>query len=179
MRGKNNINSRLVLVTGGARSGKSSYAEGLMMEKGHKILYIATAVPTDREMEYRIARHRVGRPAFWQTLEAYTGIRKKLDEKGDIYHGIILDCITVMLTNLMLDFGIKPDCWDPELNETVERAILREIGDTIKGIRAWCDTGIIVSNEVGMGLAGRVNQMIATEADNVIMMISGIPMVIK
>jgi adenosylcobinamide kinase/adenosylcobinamide-phosphate guanylyltransferase len=192
MVGKDDIIRELVLVTGGARSGKSSFAEGLMMEKGHRILYIATSIPLDQEMEYRIARHRAERPAFWQTLEAYSGIRRKLGERGDRFHGIILDCITVMLTNLMLDFGIKPDIWDPELNEAVERAILREVNDTIKGIRTWGDTGVIVSNEVGMGLvpdspfarvfrdlAGRVNQMIAAEADRVIMMVSGIPMRIK
>ena len=99
----------LVYVTGGARSGKSTFAEGLMMEQGHRILYIATAVPFDNEMRDRIKKHRQERPSFWRTLEAYKGIGKSLEDRGERFHGILLDCVTVMITNLMMDMGFDEE----------------------------------------------------------------------
>jgi adenosylcobinamide kinase/adenosylcobinamide-phosphate guanylyltransferase len=186
------MRGELIYVTGGARSGKSTFAEGLAMEQGHKILYIATALPVDGEMEDRIRRHRERRPSFWQTLEAYRNIKQKLEKSGERYHGILLDCATVMITNLLMDAGTGFDEWDNKRVDAVERKILKEVMETLKGIRAWANTGIIVSNEVGMGLvpdnplgrifrdiAGRVNQSIAGEADRAYMVVSGIPLRIK
>ncbi len=186
------MSGRLVYVTGGARSGKSTFAENLVMEQGHKILYIATALPIDGEMNDRIRIHRLRRPSFWKTLEAYKGIKAKLEGEGIKYHGILLDCITIMITNLMLDGGLKGDKPDSKQVNKVEQNILKEVMETLKAIRTWADTGIVVSNEVGMGLvpdsslgrifrdiAGRVNQAVAGEADEAYLTVSGIPVRIK
>lgn len=186
------MGGELIYVTGGARSGKSTFAENLALEQGHKILYIATALPIDREMVQRIKRHRERRPSFWQTLEAYRGIKQELERKGERFQGILLDCITVMVCNLLMDAGLDFEKWDRERIEEVERDIIDEVNSTIKGIKAWCGTGIIVSNEVGMGLvpdnplgrvfrdiAGRVNQLIAGKADQAYLLVSGIPVRIK
>jgi len=182
----------LIYITGGARSGKSTFAENLMLDKGHRILYIATALPFDGEMRDRIKKHRQRRPSFWYTLEAYRDIGQSLDRKGERYHGILLDCVTVMITNLLMDMGCKEGCPAPEETARVEAAITSEIDSAIAGLRAWGDLGVIVSNEVGMGLvpdnplgrlfrdiAGRANQRIASAADTGYLMVSGIPIRIK
>ena len=182
----------LAYVTGGARSGKSTFAEGLMMEQGHRILYIATAVPFDNEMRDRIKKHRQERPSFWRTLEAYKGIGKSLEDRGERFHGILLDCVTVMITNLMMDMGFDEEEFTPERTARMEAQVMAEVDSAISGIRKWADLGVIVSNEVGMGLvpesplgrifrdiAGRVNQHIASEADSGYLLVSGIPLRLK
>lgn len=182
----------LVFITGGARSGKSTYAETLAMEQGHKILYIASALPIDEEMKERIKRHRESRPSFWQTLEAYRSIKARLDSDGERYHGILLECLTVMVTNLLMDVGEDPEKWDKKRRDAFEIAVMREVTETLKGIRTWSNLGMVVSNEVGMGLVpdnplgrvfrdiiGRANQLVAADADRVFMVVSGIPVRIK
>jgi adenosylcobinamide kinase/adenosylcobinamide-phosphate guanylyltransferase len=182
----------LVYVTGGARSGKSTFAEGLIMEQGHRILYIATAVPFDNEMRDRIKKHRQQRPSFWRTLEAYRGIGESLENRGERFHGILLDCVTVMITNLMMDLGCDGEGFSPERTGRMEAQVMAEVDSAIAGIRKWGELGVIVTNEVGMGLvpdnplgrvfrdiAGRVNQHIAAEADSGYMMVSGIPLRLK
>lgn len=182
----------LIYITGGARSGKSAFAERLIQKKGHRVLYIATAVPCDEEMKFRIEKHKERRPALWRTLEAYKGIGHYLAQAGEMYHGIILDCITVMITNILMDKGCMKEEPCPEDGTLLEGPVMAEIKTAIAGIRAWADIGIVVSNEVGMGLvpenpmgrlfrdiAGRANQYIASEADEVYIMISGLPMRLK
>lgn len=186
------MSGKVIYITGGARSGKSKFAESLAIEQGHKILYIATAVPVDGEMQDRILKHRERRPSFWQTLEAYKGIKQKLDVRGEKFHGILMDCVTIMITNLLVDAGLDNGEWNREQIDGIEQSILKEVMETLKGLRTWAKTGIIVSNEVGMGLvpdnflgriyrdiAGRINQVIASESDEVYLTVSGIPVRIK
>jgi adenosylcobinamide kinase/adenosylcobinamide-phosphate guanylyltransferase len=186
------MKEKLIYITGGARSGKSSFAENLIMERGHRVLYIATAIPFDREMRERIKRHKQERPSFWYTLEAYREIGQCLDRRAERFHGILLDCITVMITNLLMDEGCESGEWTRERLERIETAIMSEVDSAVAGMRTWGDMGVVVSNEVGMGLvpdnplgrvfrdiAGRVNQYLAAEADRGYLMVSGIPVRIK
>lgn len=186
------MKEKVVYITGGARSGKSAFAEKLMLDQGQRILYIATALALDGEMEERIKRHRERRPSFWQTLEAYKDIGYSLEMKGERYHGILLDCITVMITNLLMDMDQVRGKPISENAETMEKEIIVQTDAAVEGLRKWCDFGVIVSNEVGMGLvpdnplgrlfrdiAGRVNQRIASEADVGYLMVSGIPIRFK
>lgn len=95
---------KIILITGGARSGKSSYAENMAKVYGEKVLYIATAIPYDEEMRERIMKHKEARPANWHTYEGYKNL-KSVFEKNDLnFEVVLLDCITVMVTNLMFDF---------------------------------------------------------------------------
>ncbi len=186
------MKGQLVYITGGARSGKSTFAESLMMEQGHRILYIATAVPFDREMKDRITRHRQTRPSFWRTLEAYKGIGQLLDRRGERFDGIILDCVTVMITNILMEQGCDAHDWNRKRLSSIETAVMHEVNSAVAGMRTWGDLGVIVSNEVGMGLvpdnhlgrvfrdiAGRVNQLLADKADGGYLLVSGIPIKLK
>ena len=95
--------SKVTLVTGGARSGKSTFAEELVKEKGDKILYIATAKAIDEEMKDRIRRHRERRPNGWDTLEQYSGLGAVLPDRSRDYDALLLDCVTIMSTNIIFD----------------------------------------------------------------------------
>ena len=140
-------------------------------------------------MRDRIKRHRRRRPSFWHTLEAYRDIGQSLEQKGERYHGILLDCVTVMITNILMDMGCAQGIPVPEEIDRIEAAVMSEIDSAIAGLRVWGDLGVIVSNEVGMGIvpdnklgrlfrdiASRANQRIASAADSGYLMVSGVPM---
>ena len=180
------------LVTGGARSGKSRFAESLAKEK-KKVTYIATALPIDDAMKDRIIHHQQSRPHEWETLEQdrdFSSITKlSFWAQTDLF---LLDCITILVTNHMVDAGIDYDaCSMEEINHLEER-IMDELKILIDLIRESDKDLVIVTNEVGMGLvpayrmgnyfrdiAGRVNQYLARCADEVYFCVSGIPMQIK
>lgn len=184
----------MILVTGGARSGKSSFGESLIKDK-EKVLYIATSIPLDKEMKERVKKHRESRNPNWDTLEAYDNIVSKFN---NVYDGIILECITVMITNLL--FKDMKSFEEEDLMKVdyrkKEEDILKEVSFMInefKKIENNFGTEIvIITNEVGAGLvpenklgreyrdiAGRVNQYIARESDKVFLVVSGIPVKIK
>lgn len=177
---------RLVLILGGARSGKSSYAQSLADETGKSVTFIATAQALDEEMSTRIRKHRVGRPAHWETLELPFDIASRVQQiKTDV---VILDCITLLVSNLVMQYA-KDDLVDEGL---FMKALQGEIEALIKRIREGRQDWFVISNEVGLGLVppyqmGRVyrdglgwaNQQLARVADKVIFMAAGIPTVIK
>ena len=184
----------MILVTGGARSGKSSFGESLLKDK-EKVLYIATSIPLDNEMKERVKKHRESRNPNWDTLEAYDNIASKFN---NVYDGIILECITVMITNLL--FKDMKSFEEGDLMKVdyrkKEEDILKEVSfmiDEFRKIENNFGTEIvIITNEVGAGLvpenklgreyrdiAGRVNQYIAKESDKVFLVVSGIPVKIK
>ena len=176
----------ITLILGGARSGKSSYAQQLAEEAGKPVTFLATAQALDEEMSARIQRHRAERPTAWETLEVPLGIAphvKKIQSEV-----VILDCITLLLSNLLMQF-VKDDLVDEAL---FMQSIQKEIIDLLSTIRASNQHWLIVSNEVGLGLVppyqmGRVyrdglgwaNQRLTREADKVIFMVAGIPTAIK
>lgn len=180
----------LILLTGGVRSGKSGMAERLAAGVSDRVLYIATAEAGDGEMRERIRRHREARPKTWETLEAYRDLGTAIaGAKADC---VIVDCITMLMTRLLMDCPINWDEPDPPALETAETEITCEIRRMLDGIRAFPGRVILVTNEIGWGLvpvypmgrffrdmAGRVNQLLAKESDTVLLMVSGIPMTVK
>lgn len=184
--------AKLILVTGGARSGKSSFAEETAKLFGEQILYIATAAAFDEEMKERIRRHRLQRPASWTTLEAYRDFDKSLPELLMGQNAALLDCITVMVSNIMLEKAMDWEGLSIKEMEEVEKAVAVQVEFLLGVIRNADIPFILVTNELGMGvvppyalgravrdIAGRVNQQLAREANEVYLCVSGIPLKIK
>ena len=180
--------SKITLLLGGARSGKSSYAQTLAENSGKSVTFLATAQALDDEMSARIKKHKVERPAHWQTLEIPLDIAAHVGQiKSDL---VILDCMTLLVTNLLMQF-VKDDLVD---EVPFAEAVHTEVEDLLATIRAGAkrQDWIIISNEIGLGLVppyqmGRVyrdllgwaNQRLGRDADKVIFMVAGIPMVVK
>jgi len=171
--------SKITFVLGGARSGKSSYALKLAREYGGKVAFIATCQPLDAEMKKRIDRHKKSRPSCWQTFEEPKDAASLLKMIGAKFDTIIIDCLTLMICNLMMD-------------KQNEGAIEKKFKDMLNALDKIKAQVIIVSNEVGLGIvpdnklgrgfrdiAGRINQIVASKADNVFFLVSGIPWKIK
>lgn len=184
---------KAILITGGARSGKSSYAEKLARELGSNILYIATSIPFDEEMKNRVKKHRESRPSGWDTYEGYRSLGQVILEKCREYDGILIDCITVMITNLLLEYpGIDNANPGFEDFEEAEEAIRKEVEELMEGIRKSEANVIMVTNELGSGIvpenllgrafrdiAGRMNQYIAAQCDEVFLTVCGLPLKLK
>jgi len=169
---------KLIFITGGARSGKSQQATKLAKKIGDKVAFIATCAPLDAEMKERVKRHRCLRPKDWKTIEAPIDVASAL-KNLDRFDAVIIDCITLFLTNLMMENMSDED-------------ILSEITNLVQAVKGANFAAVIVSNEVGLGivpssemsrrfrdLAGFANQIIAQNADEVYLMVSGIPVKIK
>ena len=175
---------KITLILGGARSGKSSFAEKIAREAGEKVLFIATATAGDDEMTERIHNHRASRPAEWQTLELTHDLGSNL--AAPVADVVIVDCITLLISNILLSLPENTPV------EAVMQKISLEIDELIAAHDRLGGQWLLVSNEVGMGivppyLLGRVyrdalgwaNQTLARAAQRVIFMVAGIPMVIK
>ncbi|WP_113410729.1 bifunctional adenosylcobinamide kinase/adenosylcobinamide-phosphate guanylyltransferase [Escherichia coli] len=174
----------MILVTGGARSGKSRHAEALIGDSS-QVLYIATSQILDDEMAARIEHHRQGRPEHWQHLDELIHADINPNEV------VLLECVTTMVTNLLFDYGgdKDPDEWD---YQAMEQAINAEIQSLIAACQRCPAKVVLVTNEVGMGIvpesrlarhfrdiAGRVNQQLAAAANEVWLVVSGIGVKIK
>ncbi|MEA4986834.1 MAG: bifunctional adenosylcobinamide kinase/adenosylcobinamide-phosphate guanylyltransferase [Anaerovorax sp.] len=186
--------AEVILMTGGARSGKSLYGECFAKELGKdKVLYIATASVCDEEMQERVKKHRAQRPSEWVTLEQFWRF-DKLAENQDFLNAdaVLIDCLGFMLNNIMYYCDIDWDRCPPEDMERVEERMLFEVRSLIAVCRDHGKSLIGVTNEVGMGLVpaerssryyrdilGRANRCFAELADKVIFMVSGIPMQVK
>jgi adenosylcobinamide kinase / adenosylcobinamide-phosphate guanylyltransferase len=175
---------RLTFILGGARSGKSDYAQKLAEARRRPVLFIATGQALDDEMSGRIAAHRQRRPPQWQTLELSTGVGKYMLEHSQPPGVVLLDCLTLLISNTMLQ---NADQVEP--NAEVARAdVKHEIELLLDAIRRSQSDWIVVSNEVGQGIvpayaAGRIfrdllgwaNKEMALQAEEVIWMVAGIP----
>jgi len=174
----------MTLILGGARSGKSRFAQELAAKGGKRVLFVATGEPLDEEMSARIEVHKQSRPRNWRTLEAPTDVARALRKGMGDAEVVIVDCITLLVSNLMGE-----DSVDAELLEKKVTAELEALIKFAKGTKAHL---IIVSNEVGLGLvptspSGRVyrdvlgtaNQMLARHADEVYFMVAGIAILLK
>ena len=173
------------LILGGARSGKSSFAEKIAYTEGGKdVIYLATAEVKDEEMEKRVAKHQQDRPEVWETIEEPYQVSKVLG-KSDQKQVVILDCITLLVSNLMLKKENKT-------MDEKEEFVMKEIKRLIKNAQKNKLKLILVANEVGMGIipshslgreyrdiAGRVNQYLAQEAEEVYITWAGLPVEIK
>lgn len=182
---------QITFITGGARSGKSTYAEHLAKKDKRQITYIATSIAFDEGMKHRIKKHQSRRPKQWLTIERYRDFDALLEveeyQRSDI---LLVDCITVMISNLMFYSGLDFDTCKVEEVDELEKKITLEI-EKLLDLSQEKDM-IIVSNELGMGLvpaykmgnyyrdiAGRINQLIASRADEMFFIVSGLPMKLK
>ena len=171
----------MVLILGGVRSGKSSYAQQLANNIGKRVLFLATAEAGDDEMKQRIARHKSSRPASWITIEEQIDLSGALRKNATHADAVIIDCITVWLSNMLMH------------NEKLsEKELLSSIDRLIDAYEHGESSYIIVSGEVGMGIVpehplgrifrdylGLVNQRLAGRADRVVLMVAGIPIDVK
>jgi adenosylcobinamide kinase/adenosylcobinamide-phosphate guanylyltransferase len=173
----------LTFILGGARSGKSRFAQRLAA-RAERVCYVATAVAgDDAEMHQRIARHRADRPSSWQTLEAPLALADALELASQDAQIILVDCLTIWLSNLSWEYRDR----DPSHLENALQSQLRSIADTARS----CDV-ILVSNEVGYGTVpespvarafrdtqGFLNQWVAEAANQAILVVAGLPLYLK
>ena len=177
----------ICLVTGGARSGKSTFAESLYQDK-EDVVYIATSRIYDDEMNERIDLHRKSRPQVWRTFEGNYDLASSVG-KERFY---LLDCITVLTSNIMFDITQDTEYIDYKLQRVVEDTIINEIKELINKVNGKGYNLVMVTNEVGDSIVpehhisrvfrdiqGRVNQQIAKLADQVYLVCCGIPVKIK
>jgi adenosylcobinamide kinase/adenosylcobinamide-phosphate guanylyltransferase len=177
--------ARIILITGGSRSGKSTYAQCIAESIPEDRTYIATCPVVDEEMEKRIRKHKEARRAGnWHTIEEPTNLAAALIKAGKS-RVIVVDCLTLWINNLMYDA-------ESQNRDLGEDEIVERCGDVLDACSAISGTIIFVTNETGMGivpdnplsrryrdLAGRCNQVMADRADAVAFMVSGIPLTVK
>jgi adenosylcobinamide kinase / adenosylcobinamide-phosphate guanylyltransferase len=175
----------IIMITGGSRSGKSSYAQQKAEEIGSPLLYIATCPVIDAEMEDRIRRHREAREAKgWETIEEAIDLAEVLLQNGE-GKTVLIDCLTLWVNNLMYEAQKRGEPF-------TEEHIVVHCRDLIRACQKISGMVIIVTNEVGMGIvpdnetarryrdiAGRCNQEIAKAASEVALLVSGIPLILK
>jgi adenosylcobinamide kinase / adenosylcobinamide-phosphate guanylyltransferase len=175
---KSHVESKLVFVLGGARSGKSSFALQQAMPQSPRA-FLATAEPFDSEMAHRIQKHKRSRGRGWVTVEIPTQLAEWFIADGGNYSSVVVDCLTLWLNNL-------------SRNKVLARHIPSHVRKLLKAIRTCSNQVVMVSNELGLGLvpgdsasrefrdlAGRMNQLIAAEADEVYFLVSGLPLRLK
>ena len=193
----------LIFVTGGAKSGKSKFAEEILLKLNNgnqKNIYLATSLVFDEEMKEKVQLHKKRRKNDWFTVETYKNFKNKLNnffENNDkIKNNMLVDCLTNMITNII--FENQNIDWNnferklyiqtlKKLNKNVKNSV-----DELLNITNQFENTVIVSNELGMGLvpsyplgryfreiAGKMNQIVAEKADEVYFVVSGIPMKIK
>jgi adenosylcobinamide kinase/adenosylcobinamide-phosphate guanylyltransferase len=166
------------LILGGARSGKSRYAETIAQQSTREVVYIATATAHDTEMHARIAHHRASRPAHWRTLEEPLALAATLQQHAAVGRLLLVDCLTLWLTNLL--------CLNDDSRLHAETTALLECLPHLPG------DIVLVSNEVGLGIvplgeltrryidsAGQLHQQLAAQLATVVFMVAGLPHPLK
>ncbi len=176
MRNPTSIETSVTLVLGGARSGKSAFAEALVTDSGRRPVYVATGSALDAEMVERIANHRAARGELWRTIEETTDIAEVLEREANADVAILVDCLTLWLTNLFFA--------DENIDAETQKlcAVLAKARGPI----------VFVSNEVGQGIVpdnalarrfrdeqGRLNRRIAEVATQVVLVAAGLPLLLK
>lgn len=176
------MTSRLTLILGGVRSGKSAFAEGLAGQDGVPVLYVATGLPIDEEMEERIRLHRESRPDHWTTIEEPLDLVSSLRE---VTGSVLIDSMDTWLANIMFEHKYSD-------TEELENSVLSHVDGLLKLINQLSATFTLVSSEVGLSmvsleimgrrfqdLLGTINQRVAAQADQVYLLVAGIPNQIK
>ena len=179
-----------ILIIGGARSGKSDYAQELAMSLPQPVLFVATAEAGDEEMRQRVQAHRKKRPATWKTLEAPASVGDQIRNEIGSIPTVIIDCITLLVNNVF-NKHTGPDGEITDSNP-IERDLTSEIESLVECMNEVNASFIVVTNEVGQGLVpassmsrlyrdmlGKTNRMLAQNMEEVYMMIAGLPVKIK
>ena len=178
------------LIIGGARSGKSSFAQELALKSGEPVLFVATAEAGDEEMRHRIEQHQKARPSDWSTLEVTTNVGRAISQKIGEFQVVIIDCITLLVNNI---FGQYSHQNTEQIDAPfIEKKLVDEISELVECINQVDASFIIVTNEVGTGLVpankvgrlyrdllGKTNQILAQRADKIYLMVAGLPLPIK
>lgn len=190
----------IIYVTGGAKSGKSKFAEDLLLSLNdgkQKNVYLATSVVFDEEMQKKVELHKARRKNNWITVESYKNFSQNLEEvmnenKKNKKNNMLVDCLTNMISNIIFE-NEEIDWEKPEKNqlEKCDENVEKEVQNLCEIFKNF-ENVVIVSNEVGMGLvpdyplgryfreiAGKMNQFVAEKADEAYFVVSGIPMKIK
>jgi adenosylcobinamide kinase/adenosylcobinamide-phosphate guanylyltransferase len=167
---------KIMLITGGARAGKSRYAERLMRARAGRHAVVATAVAGDAEMAERIARHKAEREKSWEVIEQPISLRAAIRNAARPDRIVLVDCLTLWISNLMAE----------------RREMEHEIAGLVGTLQNAAGPVIVVTNEVGFGIVpdnalarayrdhlGRANQAVAAAADCVLLMVAGIPLALK
>jgi adenosylcobinamide kinase/adenosylcobinamide-phosphate guanylyltransferase len=188
----------LILILGGARSGKSTFAEQRAKELGgDHVLYVATSESKDEEMQERVTKHRAERPPGWGTLEAPRNVAHALRQASPDARVVLLDCMTFLVANHLMDAAApKENPFDePSANPfdpQIEAEVVTEVEALVAYVRETDVHLLVVSNEVGLGVVppyelgrayrdilGRANQILARHADEVQLLVASIPMKVK
>lgn len=170
------------LVLGGARSGKSSYAEQQAIKSAKKVIYIATAQAGDAEMKERIMRHQQQRPQNWQTIEESINLAAVIQQYNAEDCCLLVDCLTLWLTNILFD-----------QHGELQQAVFEKQTNALFDVLSTCSGQVLlVTNEVGLGIvaidkmtrrfvdeAGFLHQKLAVLSDKVVMLTAGLPQVLK
>jgi adenosylcobinamide kinase/adenosylcobinamide-phosphate guanylyltransferase len=190
--------AKLILILGGTRSGKSTYAEELAKQLGRDdVLYVATSEIKDEEMHQRVEKHRATRPQAWRTVEAPNRLGERISQNLNDEKVVLIDCLTLFVSNTLLETTAPlEDAFDPPSGDPfdpeIEDRLMQEMEVLVKTYRQSSVDMIVVSNEVGLGLVppyelgrayrdilGRANQYIASQADEVVFLVAGVPMKLK
>ena len=193
----------LIFVTGGAKSGKSKFAEEMLLKLNNgkqKNVYLATSIVFDEEMKEKVRLHKERRENNWVTVETYKNFEISLNDffknNNKIQHNMLVDCLTNMVTNIIFEErDIDWDNFDKKSYVKIVEKLDKNVENTVNellNITNQFENTIIVSNELGLGLvpsyplgryfreiAGKMNQIVAEKADEVYFVVSGIPMKIK
>jgi len=176
--------AKTIFITGGARSGKSRFAEELAQQFGAPLGYLATAQALDDEMEERVKKHRLRRGDVWLTIEEPLHLSQAIARCDGTCKAVLVDCLTLWLSNLLFHYE--------EQGKDAETCIMEDVRRLAATLREMRTPVIVVSNEVGQGIvpenrlarrfrdmAGQANQLLAAMADEVHVVISGIPLKLK
>jgi len=189
---------KLTLILGGARSGKSTFAENRAKELGgDRVLYVATSETKDEEMVERVEKHRSERPPAWKTVEAPRNVVQAIRAARSEASFILLDCMTFLVANHLMDSAAPEDnpfddpSSDP-FDVQIEKDVVTEVDALVEYVQETDIELLVVSNEVGLGVVppyelgrayrdilGRANQILARHADEVQLLVAGIPMRVK
>lgn len=170
---------KVILVTGGARSGKSEVAEQLAAAFPGGVIYLATAGVYDEEMKHRVQKHRERRPAHWVTVEETHRLPRVL-MAAPTGSCVLVDCLTLWITNLLLDQSPSEEYIINETVQVIETARSRDLTLILVSNQVGC--GVVPGNRLGRlfrDIAGRVNRQVATLADMVYLVTAGIPVELK
>ncbi len=180
--------TKIILITGGARSGKSQYAESLYIDR-HDVTYIATSIAADPEMAERVRLHQLSRPVTWKTFEAASHLDAAVSAETRYY---LLDCLSVFTSNIMFEMTKTYDTIPVDVQQQIEEKVMTEITLLMQKIQDIDGTLVIVTNEVGLSIVpehhiarvyrdilGKVNQRTAALCHEVYLVVCGIPLQLR